>query len=226
MTPLPAQPTKDGGRGRPLRSDAARNRERLLETAAELFADQGLQASVDDVARRAGVGMGTLYRHFPTKEALISELLQELLRGVLEDADRAVCQPDGKGLEAFLYAIGERQSSNVGCLSRLWTDPQHARTVPAVRAAMETLLADAQRHTRVRADLTLSDVFAIVWSLRGVIEMTSRVAPNAWRRHLDIILVGLRPAAEPLAHEPLPKPIVDRVVTAVTEPHERDARTD
>jgi AcrR family transcriptional regulator len=78
------------GTVQPLRRDAARNRKRLLEAAAEVFAEQGLQASVDDVARVAGVGMGTLYRRFPTKDALIDELVRELLTEDLQDAREAL----------------------------------------------------------------------------------------------------------------------------------------
>jgi len=190
---------------------------RLLETAAELFAEQGLQASVDEVARRAGLGTGTLYRHFPTKEALIAELVRELQSDVLSDAQNALKEPDGKGLETFLYAVGVRQSSRVGCLPRFWTTPHRRKFLQAIRAAQARLLADAQEHGRVRADLTLGDVFAVLLSLRGLIETTSRLAPEAWRRYLDIVLAGMRPSAEQLAHNPMPKAVVEDLVDTLTK---------
>jgi AcrR family transcriptional regulator len=201
---------------RPLRRDAARNRERLLETAAEVFADQGLEAGVVDIARLAGVGMGTLYRRFPSKEALIEELVSELLSDLLCDAREAVGEGDGRGLETFLYALGARQSSPLGFLPRLWTTPEHAKLMSAIQEVAAELLADAQRQGQVRADLTPSDVFTIMWSLRGVIEATRGIAPNAWRRHLDIILAGLAPATEPLPHEPLAPDVMNDVIAKVT----------
>ncbi len=201
---------------RPLRRDAARNRERLLETAATVFADQGLEAGVVDIARTAGVGMGTLYRRFPSKDALIEELVSELLADLLYDARAALHEPDGRGLETFLYALGTRQSSPLGFLPRLWTTPDHAKLMFEIQQVAGELLADAQRHGQVRADLTPADVFTIMWSLRGVIEATRGIAPNAWRRHLDIILAGLAPAPAPLPHEPLPQAVLSDVIAKVT----------
>ena len=105
---------------RPLRKDAAENRERLLQAAAQVFAEQGLEASVEEVARVAGVGMGTLYRRFPTKEALIAELVAQLQQEFIDDARRAMQVPDGFGLETFLHDAARRQASHRGCLPRLW----------------------------------------------------------------------------------------------------------
>ena len=201
---------------RPLRRDAARNRERLLETAAEVFTDHGMEAGVVDIARLAGVGMGTLYRRFPTKKALIDELVRVLLTDILDDAQGALAEPDGRGLEIFLYALGARQSSPLGFLPRLWTTSEHAKLMAAIRVGAAQLLADAQEHRQVRFDLTTADVFTIMWSLRGVIEATRGVTPDAWRRHLDIILAGLRPSETPLAHQPLPRAAVDNVIDQVT----------
>lgn len=199
-----------------LRRDAARNRERLLEAAAQVFAEQGLQASVDDVASVAGVGMGTLYRRFPTKEALIDELVRELLADVLAAARAAQSAPDGQGLRRFLYAVGTQQGSRRGCLPRLWSTSQHIELVSEIRAVAAELLADAQAHGQIRADVTPADVAVVMWSLRGVIETTRAVAPDAWRRHLEIILAGLRPSDEALRHEALPDAVVDNVVAAYT----------
>lgn len=196
----------------PLRSDAARNRKRLLEAAAEVFAERGLEAGVDEVARVAGVGMGTLYRRFPTKDALINELVRELLVDVLQRARDALGLPEGHGLESFLYGIGELQSARLGCLPRLWNAAQHEELQAEVRLATAALLADAQRHGRIRADLVPADVFAVMWSLRGVIETTKATAPDAWQRHLEVVLLGMRPSATALVHGPLPEAVVERVV--------------
>lgn len=202
-----------GGAAQPLRRDAARNRERLLRAAAEVFAERGLEAGVDEVARAAGVGMGTLYRRFPTKQSLIEELVRELLIDVLEQARVAREVPGGRGLERFLRDLGELQSTRLGCLPRLWNTSQHVDLQAEIRAATEALLADAQHHGRARADLAAADVFAVMWSLRGVIETTKATAPDMWKRHLDIVLLGMRPSNEPLEHEPLSTSALQRVVS-------------
>src|ERR1700712_2754812 len=111
MTALP--PAK------PLRRDAAENREKVLHAASRVFAEHGLDGSVEEVARVAGVGMGTLYRRFPTKDALIAELVRELLAYVLTLAHEARTVAHGQGLEQSLFAAGEAEASQRGCLARL-----------------------------------------------------------------------------------------------------------
>src|SRR5580700_3347985 len=105
---------------RPLRSDAAKNRERLLVAAGQVFEQKGLEASVADVARVAGVGMGTLYRRFPSKEALIEALVSEVLEATIEMACEASGWPDGTGLEHFLEQASAYQAAHLGCLPKLW----------------------------------------------------------------------------------------------------------
>jgi AcrR family transcriptional regulator len=199
---------------RPRRRDAVLNRELLLDAASEVFATHGLDGTVEDVARAAGVGLGTLYRHFPTKDALINELVRELFADVVAAAEAALEQPEGEGFRSYLFAVGELQASRRGCLPRAWrasATPDHRRLVSAMQATTARLLADAQRHGRVRPDATLTDVQAIMFSLRGIIEVAGDVAPGMWRRHLDVVLAGLHPDAEPLAHKPVPKAVADRL---------------
>lgn len=203
--------TTDSKGERPMRRDAAENRERLLDAAAEVFAAKGLQGTVEDVARVAGVGMGTLYRRFPTKEALIDALVSAILDDVLQDARDARDAPDGQGLQRFLVAVGGRQAQPHGSLPRLWSSERHAEPTAQIQAEIEALLTDAQEHGRVRADAVPEDVFAIIWSLRGVNESTRGVAPDAWRRHLEIILAGLEPAHAPLVSRPIAGDVVERL---------------
>jgi AcrR family transcriptional regulator len=197
---------------RPLRRDAAANRERLLDAAAEVFAARGLDATVEEIARVAGVGMGTLYRRFPTKAALISALVHDALDTMLSLAQQAADQPAGAGLEHFLATSGAYQAAHRGCLPRLWSVGPGDDAVQCVRRTIATLLADAKLHGRVRDELTSTDVTMAMWSIRGVIETTRGVAPEAWRRHLDILVAGLRPAAQPLGHEPISRAQIDRVL--------------
>ena len=98
-----------------MRSDAQKNRERLLVAAGQVFEEKGLEASVADVARVAGVGMGTLYRRFPSKEALIEALVSEVLEATIAMAREAAARPDGTGLEHFLRG-GELVSSRASGL--------------------------------------------------------------------------------------------------------------
>src|ERR1700729_1019197 len=97
---------------RPLRRDAAENRDRLLAAASRVFAEQGLDAGVADIAREAGVGMGTLYRRFPTKDALIDALVEDLLEAIIDLASEASEQPGGHGLEQFLWQSSAYQAAH------------------------------------------------------------------------------------------------------------------
>jgi len=179
---------------KPLRRDAAENRQRLLDAAGRVFAEQGPDAGVDEVAREAGVGMGTLYRRFANKQALIDELVGELRRELLAIARRAATATDGTGLEKLLFEAAELQAAQSGCLRRLW---QHSAAEPEAieetRTHIAQLLKAAQRHGLVRHEITPADIAVIMWSVRGVIETTSAVAPRAWRRHLELLVAGMRP---------------------------------
>ena len=209
---------------RPLRSDAAKNRQRLLDAAGRVFEEKGLDASVADVARVAGVGMGTLYRRFPSKEALIEALVSEVLEETIGMAREAATQPDGSGLEQFLEASSAYQAEHLGCLPKLWNTDHHL--MPTARSLLGGLLADAQAHHRVRADLTSTDINLVMGSIRGVLETTGASAPDAWRRHLELLIAGMRPADAPLAHRPLGQSQVDRILTppVVTEPRGEERR--
>jgi AcrR family transcriptional regulator len=198
---------------RPLRRDAAANRQRVLDAAARVFATHGLEASVDEIARVAGVGMGTLYRRFPTKDALIAALVQDVLDRMQALADEAATRRDGTGLEFFLAASSAYQAQHRGCLPRLWATGTDHESVDRVRRSVAALLREAKSHGRIRRDVKATDLTVLMWSVRGVIETTREVAPNAWQRHLDILIAGLRPTTEPLQHPPLSRNQVDAILT-------------
>jgi AcrR family transcriptional regulator len=200
-----------GAVGRPIRSDARKNRERLLVAAGQVFEEKGLEASVADVARVAGVGMGTLYRRFASKDALIEALVSEVLEATIAMAREAAAWPDGTGLEHFLEASCSYQAEHLGCLPKLWNTDH--RLIKKARVLVAGLLSDAQAHGRVRADLTSTDLSLVMWSLRGVLETTRTNAPEAWRRHLDLLVAGMRPADSVLPHRPLSQAQVNRVVS-------------
>jgi AcrR family transcriptional regulator len=210
-------PGETKARTRVLRQDAARNRNTLLAAAAEVFELQGLDASVTDVAQAAGLGMGTLYRHFPTKEALIDALVHDVLEATIQMARDAANCPDGRGLEQFLEASARYQAEHSGCLPRLW-DTDHDM-VKAARHLIAGLLADAKKFGRVRGDLSTTDLTVTMFSLRGVIEATLPIAPDAWQRHLELLIAGMRPGDKELVHPPMNKATLDKVLS------KRDGRT-
>jgi AcrR family transcriptional regulator len=197
--------------GRPLRRDAAQNRDRVIAAANQVFAEQGLEAGVAEIARAAGVGMGTLYRRFPTKEALIDALVRGVLEAIIEMATRALQEPDGAGLERFLLESSAYQAEHRGCLPRLWgTDHELVHTA---RGLITRLLKEAKDHQRIRADLTNTDVTVILWSIRGILETTGDLAPDAWQRHLELLIAGMRPTGEDLTHAPITQRQIDRILT-------------
>lgn len=196
---------------RGLRRDASQNRSRLLDAARTVFARNGLEAGVEEVARAAGVGIGTLYRRFPTKDALIAELVHELLQEVVTLAHRSEQVAGGHGLEQFLYAMGELQSRNRGFSARFWTDYTNTALRTKYRASLANLLADAKLHKVVRDDASVTDVDLLFWSLRGVLEVAGDSPTPAWRRQVAITLAGLRPSSEPLSEEPIADELVARI---------------
>jgi AcrR family transcriptional regulator len=197
---------------RPLRRDAQQNRRRLLDAAAEVFAEHGLEAGVEEIARTAGVGMGTLYRRFPTKDALIAALVHDVLSTMLEIAQESTERPDGTGLEHFLEAASSYQAAHRGCLSRLWNADTEHDLVEEIRRLITAMLTDAERHGRVRAGITSMDVTIALWAIRGIIETTQGRAPEAWQRHLDIFMAGLRPASQPLPRQVLSREELDALI--------------
>jgi AcrR family transcriptional regulator len=199
--------------GRPLRRVAEQNRQRLLDAASEVFAARGLEASVEEIARTAGVGMGTLYRRFPTKDALISALVHDVLTTMLKLAEEGAERCDGIGLEYFLEAASAYQAAHRGCLPRLWDAGSEHDLVQEIRRLIDAMLSDAQAHGRVRADITNADVTIALWAVRGIIETTQARAPEAWQRHLDVYIAGLRPAAEPLPDRVVSREKLDELIT-------------
>ena len=210
MTPSVPRPRSDAPRettAEPvepvLRSDAARNRVKILRAAAAAFGEDGVGVGVESVAHRAGVGVGTLYRRFPTKESLIEAVVEELLREVRDAARDALSEPAGTGFDAFLRAAGTLQVEHRGCLGRLWTSPTHDPLRADIEEAIRALLDRARAAGTVRADVAYEDAVVLLWSIRGVIESTAAVAPDAWRRHVDMLLAAVRPEAPAPGHPPL-----------------------
>lgn len=182
---LPDQPA------RPMRRDAARNQQSVLAAAREVLSDHGTAATMELVASRAGVGVGTVYRHFPNKEALINELIRQIYLELMVVAEQGLERDDGKGLEVLLRAIGRSFSDRHGYASMLvgYTPPDCR--AEDLHALIAELMEQAREHGHVGSDIKLGDVMALIWAIRGVIETSSAVAPAAWERLLDLHLAAL-----------------------------------
>jgi AcrR family transcriptional regulator len=189
---------------RPLRSDARRNRERLIASARELLASEGVDVSVDEITRHAGLGMGTLYRHFPTKDELVDAVLEDAFADLVELAEHAAASEDAwAGLTDFMEQALASHVANRGLKDVLATRGHGARRAQAMRDRIRPLLRKvierAQAQGTLRADFTAEDLSLVFWAAGRVIERTADIAPEQWRRHLGLLLDGLRaPAATPL----------------------------
>jgi AcrR family transcriptional regulator len=153
-----------------------------------------------------------VYRRFPTKDALLAEIVAQLLRDLVAVAQGALEAAPEDGLAAFLSGAGALQARHAGCLWQLWSGgPQQSETLTELRAIGQQLLARAQRSGAVRAELVYEDIGMLLWSLAGVVESAHRVDPQLWRRTLEIMLNGMKPGAKTLAHPPLPPGGLDAV---------------
>ncbi|GAA4135920.1 helix-turn-helix transcriptional regulator [Streptomyces sp. RK31] len=191
-----------------LRRDARRNRERLVEAAHAVFAEQGLEAPLDVIARRAGVGNATLYRHFPTRAALVDAVFRDQLTGTMEAGERARRAPDAwAGLSGYLDAVFATLAADRGTNDLMTTRLPDVETLGAVHAhnreTVDVLLERARAQGSVRADVTTEDLLFTLAALgRAVPPLAVAAGPDAWRRPLALFLEGLRGPA----HEPRPLP--------------------
>ncbi|MCG5217061.1 TetR/AcrR family transcriptional regulator [Streptosporangium sp. KLBMP 9127] len=180
----------------PPRADARRNRDLLLATAREAFAEQGIEASLRDVARRAGVGIGTLYRHFPTREALLEALLRDgfdRLRGTAEEL--LTSASPGEALQVWMRELARRSTTYRGLpesvMAALHDEESELHvSCEAMRAAGGRLLARAQEAGAVRADLTTVELLSLTAGIAWVSEQ-SPDGPGVADRLLSLVTTGL-----------------------------------
>jgi len=217
---------------RPLRRDAERNRQRILKTAREVFAERGLGVSLDEIAREAGVGVGTVYRRFPDKEVLIDALFEDRLAEVLDAARYSVGMSDPwRAIETFLTRSLELQVADRGLkeLMLIETQDGHTRLERAraqIQPLIEQVLSRAQAAGVVRADLAATDLFLLQHAISEVADFTRESAPEVWRRLLVISLDGLRPDRRRPTPMPAPPLDAEAMVCAMRdwEPRRRRAQ--
>jgi AcrR family transcriptional regulator len=212
---------------RPLRRDAEANLARILDAAAATFSEAGVDTSIEVVAQRAGVGLGTIYRRFANKNALLDELGRRLLRSVVAIGERHLEDPGGAGLAGYFHDIGALLATHSGLMAHRWTMPDAEPLVKRSRELQGLLLADAQRHRLARPELTAEDVAVACWSLQGVVDTTRGLQVQAWPRHVEILLAGFAPAGPQLLHAPLTATEMDRVIrSAPNDPTRADRGAD
>ncbi|WP_280314757.1 TetR/AcrR family transcriptional regulator [Nocardia wallacei] len=190
MTTDRPAPTGADRRSRRLRADAEANLDRVLRAAEEVFAEYGIEASIDLVAKRAGLGLGTIYRRFANKEALVAELVNRLLTDVVAVGERHLSDPDGTGMANYLIEVSELLATSRGAVARLWSDPSSKQLVMRSRQVQQQLVDEARRHGAARTDLTGEDLAVALWAIHGILDITRGLPVNAWRRHLDFVLAG------------------------------------
>jgi AcrR family transcriptional regulator len=181
---------------RPLRADARRNREAVLKAAKSVLAKCGPEAQMDDIARKAKVGVGTVYRHFPTKEALIAALMAERFEQITGFVEAGLEDPDP--WNGFVHSLwqGAQLGANDRAISGLFSErvamlaEVQASTERLNRAAAE-LIRRAQAAGTMRPDVTVDDVPVFMCGLMQAMHQFDR-DPDAWRRHLQLIVDGLR----------------------------------
>ena len=186
---------------RPMRADARRNRERVLAAAEEVFSEIGLRAQVEEVARRAGVGVGTVCRHFPTKQTLVEAVLEARYESLAHDARVALEQSDsGEAFRSFFVSLSEFQARHRALAEQMATDidlPVSARSLrTGLRQSMSELVTRAQEAGTVRADIGPADVALLFSGVAHATALAGDLQPALRERYVAIILDGLRPLDE------------------------------
>jgi AcrR family transcriptional regulator len=194
---------------RPLRRDAERNRQRILQAASLVLADRGLDATLDDVARAAGVGVGTVYRRFPSKEALAEALFDEQLTALVALGERALAEPDPwTALTGYLEGAADLLTADRGLrqvfMFTTFGRDQASRARDQLAPIATSLIERAQAAGAVRADLRPTDIPLAVLMLAAAADYARPVRPATWRRYLALFLDSLPPART--GTTPLPEP--------------------
>jgi AcrR family transcriptional regulator len=176
---------------RPLRADARRNRERILEAAREAFADRGSDVQMDEIAQLAGVGVGTLYRHFPTKEDLVLALVREAVQAFVESARQALTRADP--WEAIEWLVRDKAADMArdrglrDAVSVIQFGDENPWDTDEARSGAESVLARAREQGAIRADITVDDWQGLMCGLSAAI--ASGADPD---RQAGFVLAGLR----------------------------------
>ncbi|MGW4606856.1 TetR/AcrR family transcriptional regulator [Streptomyces sp. NPDC004532] len=205
----------DGFAAPPLRSDAERNRERIIAAARVLFARDGLNASMASVAREAGVGIATMFRRFPTKAELVDAVFADRMGAYADAVAVALDDPDPwNGFVGYIESACAMQAADYGFADVLTLTFPTAKALEELRNAayegMVELIGRAKATGRLREDFDPSDLVLIHMANAGVVNATGDAAPDAWRRVVALMIQSLEAPArgrlpDPAGHEALYK---------------------
>ena len=226
MTAQAEETSRDGAGERPLRRDAERNRQRILAAAAEVFTERGLDATLDEVARAAGVGIGTVYRRFPDKESLIAELFRDRIDALVTVAEEACAAPDPwQGLVGYLEFAAATMAGDIGLRQLMMFGTYERDQVCYARDRMQPVISKlverAQAAGDLRPDFRATDVKMIGFMLSSVAEYAAAAAPEVWRRYLGMLIDGLRPSRPGSSALPVPAPTPEELGAMMSAPAQR-----
>jgi AcrR family transcriptional regulator len=190
-----------------LRADAERNRRALIDAAADLFAERGIEVTIAEIRERAGVGQGTVFRHFPTKEHLMAEVMRERMTKLAELATARLDADDPvDGLRDFMIAAAQSKAVDqeiyrLICETNALPAEDERELRRELVGHVDQLLRRAQAAGAIRDDVVAEDILLLETAARQAGEALGGVAPELWRRYLDIVVDGLRTeGAHPLSH--------------------------
>lgn len=209
---------------RPLRADAERNRQRILEAAQALFAERGVDVAVEDIAAAAGVGIGTFYRRFPDREALVEAVFVSKLERIIDAADAALAVEDPwEAFRSFVVNVATMHARDRGLKDVLLSTDRGREQVAAFRGRIGPLagqlLERAKAAGKLREDVSQFDIPMIHHAVSAIAEITRDVAPDYFERTLTLFVDGLARERTPT---PMPVPPLDlEQFTTVMSRHRR-----
>lgn len=208
-----------------LRRDAERNRRRILATARKLIAERGLGVGYEEIAQEADVGVGTVYRRFPTRDGLFHELFYDRVDAVVRIAEEALAVEDPwEGLCQFMRRDFELQSSDRGLrefmLGRTDSTELGQRSRERIEPLVTELVERAQAAGRLRADVGQSDIAIILAMLGGLMDASVHVEPDLWRRYLAMVLDGIQRGSrhDEIPGKPPDQPELDQILAGWVPP--------
>lgn len=198
------------------RADARRNHQRVLDAAATCFAELGSDVSVAEIARRAGVGTGTLFRHFPTKHDLLVAVIRQRFGAAHAALEAALAEPDPWTAVTSVVAAGAEIQVRNRCLMELKTaqlmnDPVLAAMRDEMATGLRTLIARAQAAGVLREDVVAEDLPLLMDAIASSARQLGEVRPDLWRRYLAIVLDGLRADGARFTLAEAPPPTLDEL---------------
>lgn len=204
VKPLPRSP----------RADAERNRRRVLDAAVRVFAERGVDATLNDVAREAGVGVGTVYRKFADKDALLDALFEVKIEQLVRLADEAAREPDpALAFRGFVLAVMEARAIDRGLGAVVLRTARGESFAAALGRRLgptvERLISRAWTAGEVRDGFTGQDVCILAVMVGTVADHTRDIEPGLWRRYAQMLIDGTRPTASTQPLSPTPLPLAD-----------------